>query len=31
MAITKRVRIMTWATADGQANSFNLDLLSDPS
>jgi hypothetical protein len=30
MAITKRIRIMTWATADGRLASFNLDLLNDP-
>ena len=30
MAITKRIRIITWATADGRAASFTLDLLNDP-
>ena len=30
MAIGKRVRIMSWATSDGRANSFTLDLLADP-
>jgi hypothetical protein len=30
MAITKRLRITVWATADGLASSFSFNLLTDP-
>jgi hypothetical protein len=30
MAITKRIRIITWARADGASNSFTLDLSVEP-
>jgi hypothetical protein len=30
MAIDKRVRIMAWATGDGSARKFTVDLLADP-
>jgi hypothetical protein len=30
MALTKRARIMVWATADGRLNSFTFDLLTAP-
>jgi hypothetical protein len=30
MAITKRIRIMCWATSDNISQQFTLDLLNDP-
>jgi hypothetical protein len=30
VAVTKRARIMVWATADGHLGSFTFDLLTSP-